>query len=219
MATDRQLAQQFRRDRERSLPHQFRSRQLGQQARQNQEHELIARQPLDSQLASTISLHHQLDRCDVLCRFCNAEHWIEERVQGSMKSSPKFSTCCESGAVKIDKFDNPPQPLYSLLMDSTPCIFPCHIFVDDEWQYNSARTFEIITMTSCSVPLVLKETCLFMVLKVYILFISKDNCVISSDLYFHYQGNNLHFRRSISTIQILWNKHDIAYLTIMIYLM
>ena len=136
-----------------------------------------------------------------------------------MKSSPKFSTCCESGAVKIDKFDNPPQPLYSLLMDSTPCIFPCHIFVDDEWQYNSARTFEIITMPLCSVLLVLKETCLFMVLKVYILFVSKDNCIISSDLYFHYQGNNLHFHRSISTIRILWNKHNIAYLTIMIYLM
>ena len=68
MATDRQLAQQFRRDQERSLAHQFRSRQLGQQARQNQEHEPIARQPLDSQLTSTISLHHQLDRCDVLWR-------------------------------------------------------------------------------------------------------------------------------------------------------
>jgi len=219
MATDRQLAQQFRRDRERSLPHQFRSRQLGQQARQNQEHEPIARQPLDSQLASTISLHHQLDRCDVLCRFCNAEHWIEERVQGSMKSSPKFSTCCEGGAVMMDKFDDPPQLLYSLLMESTPCIFPCHIFTDDEWLHNSTRTFEIITMPLHSVPSVSKGTSPFMVLEAYIPFISKDNCVISSDLYFHCRGYNLHFHRSISTIQNPWNKHNIGYLTITICLM
>jgi len=133
--------------------------------------------------------------------------------------APKFSTCCEGGAVMMDKFDEPPQPLYSLLMDSTPCIFPCYIFVNDEWRYNSVRTFEIITMPLHSVPLASKEICLFMVLKVYIPFESKDNCVISSDLYFHYLGGNLHFHRSISIIQILWNKHSIAYLIIMICLM
>jgi hypothetical protein len=101
---------------------------LGQQARQNQEHEPIACQPLDSQLTSTVSLRHQLDRCDVLCRFCSAEHWMEERVQGSTKSSPKFSTCCKSGTVMMDKFDDPPQPLYSLLIDSTSCRFPYYIY-------------------------------------------------------------------------------------------
>src|SRR5438046_3203772 len=97
----------------------------------------------------------------------------------------------------MDKFDDPPQPLYSLVMDSTPCIFPCYIFVDNERQYNSARTFEIITMPSHLVHSALKETSLFTVLKAYILFISKDNCIISSDLYFHYWEDNLHFHRSI----------------------
>src|SRR5271169_3549864 len=94
----------------------------------------------------TASLRHRLEHCNVLCTFCGAGHWIEERVQSSTTLSPKFSTSCESGVVIMDKFDDPPQPLYSLLMDSTPCIFPCYIFIDNEWQYNSARTFEIIIM-------------------------------------------------------------------------
>ena len=224
MATSRHLAQQVRRNRERSRSTSFSFRQLAQQARQNQESQTqvqqlsIACKPLLPQLTSTVSLRHQLGRCNFSCCFCGAEHWIEERVQESSLQAPKFSTCCERGVVIMDKFDDPPQPLYSLLMDSAPCIFPCYMFVDNKRQYNSARTFEIITMPSHSVPSALKETSLFMVHKAYILFASKDNCVISSDLYFHYQGDNLHFHRSISMIQILWNKHNIAYLTITIYL-
>ena len=227
MATNRQLAQQAHRDREHQhgvrCP-QLRFVQSTQQARQNWEHQTqeqlpIARKPLPPQLIDTFSLRHRLGRCHVLCIFCGANHWIEERVPESTIVTPRFSTCCKSGIVMMDKFDDPPQPLYSLLMESTPCIFPCHIFIDDEWQYNSARTFEIITMPSHLVHSALKETSLFTVLKAYILFVSKDNCIISSDLYFHYREDNLHFHRSISTIQILWNKHDIAYLTIMIYLM
>ena len=80
-----------------------------------------------SQLMTTISLRHQLSRRNISCRFCGAEHWIEERVQGSSLQAPKFSTCYEGGIVIIEKFDDPPRPLYSLLMESTPCIFPCHI--------------------------------------------------------------------------------------------
>ena len=228
MATNRQLAQQVRRDQEhqRGLRWpQLSFTQLAQQTRQNREHRAqenqlpIACNPLPPQLVGTFSLRHRLGRCDISCIFCGADHWIEERVQESTIAVPQFSTCCKRGAVMMDKFDDPPQPLYSLLMDSTPCIFPCYIFVDNERQYNSARTFEIITMPSHLVHSALKETSLFMVLKAYILFISKDNCIISSDLYFHYWEDSLHFHRSISTIQILWNKHNITYLTIMIYLM
>jgi hypothetical protein len=171
------------------------------------------------QITGTVSLRHQLGRCNVSCSFCGAEHWIEERVRESSLQAPKFSTCCEGGAVIMDKFDDPPQPLYSLLIESTPCIFPCLIFADDKRLYSSAKIFEIITMPSHSVPSVSKETSLFMVLKVYIPFVSKDNCVISSDLYFQYRGDNLHFHRSIFTIQILWNKYNIVYLIIMICLM
>jgi len=193
-------------------------RRLSQQARRNQEHQPIARQPLTTQLTDTGSLRHRLGCCDILCRICDAKHWIEERVQGSTKLSPKFSTCCKGGVVMMDKFDDPPQPLYSLLMESTPCIFPCYIFIDDKRHYNSVITFEIIIMPSHSVPLASKGICLFMALKVYIPFVFKGNCVISLDLYFRHQGPRLHFHRYISTIQILWNKHNIDYLTIMVCL-
>ena len=224
MATSRQLAQQARRDQERSQSSSFHFRHFAQRVRRNQEHQtqvqqlLIARKPLLPQLTSIVSLRHQLGRCNVSCCFCGAEHWIEERVQESSLQAPKFSTCCQGGIVMMDKFDDPPQPLYSLLMDSTPYIFLSYIFADNERLYNSVRTFEIIIMPLHSVPLVSKGICLFMVLKAYIPFVSKDNSVISSDLYIHCQGDNLHFHRSTSTIQIPWNKHNIAYLTIMICL-
>jgi hypothetical protein len=78
----------------------------------------------------------------------------------------------------MDKFEDPPQPLYSLLMDSTPCILPCYILVDIERLYNSARTFEIITTPLHAVLSVSNKTSLFMVLKAHTLFVSKDNCVI-----------------------------------------
>lgn len=210
MATNRQLAQQARQHRQQSQLSSLGFRQLSQQARQNREHEPIACQPLTSQLTGTVSLRHQLDPCNILCRFCGAEHWIEEKVQGSTKISPKFSTCCQAGAVIMDEFDDPPEPLYSLLMECTPCIFRCHIFIDNKLLYNSARIFEIIIMPSHSVRLVSKQTSPYMVLKVYIHFVSKDNCVISLDHYFHYQEDNLHFHKSIYIIQIPWNKHNIG---------
>src|SRR5436190_23597921 len=49
---------------------------------------------------------HELSHCDILCSFCGDEHWIEERVQGSTLTVPKFSTYCASGAVMMDKFDD-----------------------------------------------------------------------------------------------------------------
>jgi len=103
---------------------------------------------------------------------------MEEKVQSSTISSPKFSTCCESGVVMMNKFDDSPQPLYSLLMDSTAYIFPSHIFTDNERLYNFVKIFEIITMPLHAVLLALKETSPFTVLEVYILFVSKGNYVI-----------------------------------------
>ena len=144
MATNRQLAQQARQIRIRNRedeqmlqssprnnrgseppPSQFSSRQLAQQTRRNRDYEYdpLARRPLPPQLATTVSQRHRLGPCDVSCNFCRADHWIDERVQGSARSAPRFSTCCEGGAIAMDKFEDPPQPLYSLLMNSAPCIF------------------------------------------------------------------------------------------------
>jgi hypothetical protein len=169
MVTGRHFAQRARQDRERQhrrataqpyLPqraHPNREHQLTQQStnshlaqrvRRNREHEPIARQPLLPQFTATVSLRHRLGRCDILCSFCGANHWIEERVHGSSTSAPMFSTCCESGVIAMDKFDDPPQPLYSLLMDLNPCMFPCHISADNELLYISVKIFGIIRIVN-----------------------------------------------------------------------
>lgn len=124
-----------------------------------------------------------------------------------------------SGAIAMDKFEDAPQPLYSLLMDMTPCMFPCHIFADDEWPLNFVRTFEITTTPSHSAPLASNKIYPFMALKECTLFVFKVNCVIASAPFFHLQVRNLPFPRSTSTVQILWNKCNIACLTITIYSM
>jgi hypothetical protein len=115
MATNRQIAQQAL---------QIRRRQLQRQPQlrpprnfQSLQQELpIARKPL---LPQIISFRHELNRCNILCNYCGAQHWIEERVQASTMSSPKFSTCCEKGIIVLDLFEDPPEPLYSLLTEST----------------------------------------------------------------------------------------------------
>ena len=87
----------------------------------------IARRPLFPQLSATISVRHRLDHCNILCPFCSAEHWIEERVQACTLVTPKFSACCGSGTIAMDTFNEPPQPLYSLLIDCTPCLISFHL--------------------------------------------------------------------------------------------
>jgi hypothetical protein len=141
---------------------------------------------------------------------------LEERVQGTPKSAPRFSTCCEGGAVIMDKFDDPPQPLYSLLMDMNPCIFPCYIFVNNKPLYTSAKKFEIITMPSRSVPSMLKEISLFMALEAYIPFVSKADFVISLDPFSRAQEHSLHFHKSISMILTRCNRRNSGYLIITI---
>ena len=103
--------------------HQLNIRSLGQQTRWNQQHEPIARQSLPSLLTEEVSLRHRLDSCNVLCISCGANHWIEEKIQKNTLQAPKFSTCCRAGIIAMDKFDEPPQPLYSLLIDSTLCSY------------------------------------------------------------------------------------------------
>jgi len=59
----------------------------------------------------------------------------------------------------MDKFDDPPEPLYSLLMDCTPGMCSAvDLFADNERLENFVITFGIITTPLPSVPLVSKET-------------------------------------------------------------
>jgi hypothetical protein len=67
-----------------------------------------------------------------------------------------------SGAIAMDKFDDPPEPLYSLLMDCTPGMYSAvDSFTDNEQPENFVVIFGIITTPLLSVPLVSKETYLF----------------------------------------------------------
>jgi len=99
----------------------FNRRQYAQQNRQSREYLLrqiqlpLARRSL---LPEIISSRHKLDSCDIICSFCRARHWIEERIHGSTITSPQFSTCCLKGTILMDKFDDPSEPLYSLLTQS-----------------------------------------------------------------------------------------------------
>jgi hypothetical protein len=112
--SNRELAQRARQNRELPLTQQRPANALlAQQAcqerqRQHRVHQLpIARQPLLPHLNDTTSLRrHRLDRCNIVCSFCGADHWIEERVQGTAKSAPQFSRCCEGGTIMMDKFED-----------------------------------------------------------------------------------------------------------------
>jgi len=215
MATNRQLAQQARQNRERQQRSQLSQWRSGQQAhRDNQslfEHPQlpIARQPLHPQLPGTPSLRHRLGHCNILCCDCRANHWIEERVQGSAKSAPRFSMCCNSGTIAMDAFQDPPQPLYSLLMDMTPSMFPHEVFADNYQQpWHFVKTLEIITMPSHSVPLASSRTCLFMALKAYIHSVFKANSVISLGPFFRHLEISQHSHRSTSMTQTQCNRHN-----------
>ena len=127
---NKELAQRQRRNRHHLLRQQSRTNVESMQCIHQdqayipmQEHLPIACKPLLPQFTDTNSLRHRLDPCYISCSFCGADYWIEERVQGSPRSAPQFSTCCESGVIMMNEFDKPPQPLHSLLTELTPCIF------------------------------------------------------------------------------------------------
>jgi len=44
---------------------------------------------------------------NILCHYCGARHWIQERLTRSTVANPIFTTCCKEGEVDL--------PVYSLL--------------------------------------------------------------------------------------------------------
>ncbi len=54
------------------------------------------------------------------CRFCGALHFIQERLARSSMSNPVFGSCYLSGTISLPHSHMPPEPLRSLLDDSTP---------------------------------------------------------------------------------------------------
>ena len=52
------------------------------------------------------------------CRHCNALHWKEERVHGSILENPEFSMCCSKDAVTLPIANDIPESLRILLTET-----------------------------------------------------------------------------------------------------
>ena len=79
---------------------------------------------------------------NIQCTYCQAFHWISERVADSTLSHPEFTTCCLKGLVQLD----PIKPL-------PPLLFCLYYFSNEERHfkafirgYNSALAFTTAEM-------------------------------------------------------------------------
>lgn len=93
----------------------------------------IARRPvLDS-------LHvNDLGDMNIRCPYCDALHWMDERVSSSRIGHPEFGMCCGHGKVKLPPLRVPPLPLYNLFTSDT---FQAKEFRTNIVQYNAALAF------------------------------------------------------------------------------
>ncbi|KAG5565870.1 hypothetical protein RHGRI_001698 [Rhododendron griersonianum] len=55
-----------------------------------------------------------LGEMDVLCPYCKALHWMDEKLNRSSKKNPLFGTCCLQGNVRLPLQITPPPPLQAL---------------------------------------------------------------------------------------------------------
>ena len=75
---------------------------------------------------------------DIACRHCGALYWMGKRLAKSSKRSPKFTTCCNNGEIRLPLLQRPPEPLLHLLtgVDNQSREFRSNI-----QQYNAALAF------------------------------------------------------------------------------
>jgi hypothetical protein len=52
---------------------------------------------------------------DIICGFCNAKMWINERLAKSTNNNPQFFLCCENGKVLLLNLPTTPQELEVIL--------------------------------------------------------------------------------------------------------
>jgi len=64
-----------------------------------------------------------LGPCNIVCQFCGAFHWIQERSYRSTIESPLFFNCCQRGQIVLPSFPDAPESLKSLLQDHTDGIY------------------------------------------------------------------------------------------------
>ena len=75
---------------------------------------------------------------DVHCPYCDALHWLDERVSSSRIGRPEFGMCCMHGKIKLSSLRVPPLPLYNLFTSDT---FQAKEFRTNIVQYNAALAF------------------------------------------------------------------------------
>ena len=81
----------------------------------------------------------------IVCSYCQALHWINERTSGSSKTTPSFEKCCKKGAVKLNEHQMAPDILRTLMtgLDPESRHFRQHIR-----EYNSSLSFTSIRYTA-----------------------------------------------------------------------
>lgn len=62
-------------------------------------------------LAHKDSCHHYLGKMDILCPYCSALHWMDEKLTKSSMKHPLFGTCSLEGKIRLPLFITPPPPL------------------------------------------------------------------------------------------------------------
>ena len=74
----------------------------------------------------------------VICSQYNALHWLQEKLDKSLKGKPIFGTCCFNSDVQLPFLQQLPQFLFELYTANTPIAkyFKTHIR-----KYNSALAF------------------------------------------------------------------------------
>ncbi|XP_028102305.1 uncharacterized protein LOC114301562 [Camellia sinensis] len=80
----------------------------------NEELEDMHMSPMVSTRAHINSCRHSLGKMDVLCPFCSALHWMDEKLVKSSPNCPLFGTCCSKGKVKLPPLITPPSLLQAL---------------------------------------------------------------------------------------------------------
>ena len=75
---------------------------------------------------------------EVVCSKCLALHWLNEKLDYSLKEEPLFGTCCSNGNVQLPKLSQLPPMLLELYTADTPIAkrFRSHI-----QKHNSALAF------------------------------------------------------------------------------
>ena len=81
---------------------------------------------------------------NILCHYCGACHWIQERLTRSTVANPIFTTCCKEGEVDLPPYSPLPKYLRDLLHHNN---LQGRQFRENLRAYNSALAFTSIDCT------------------------------------------------------------------------